>query len=230
MGILATIFAIDGHLIWAGIFIITASVLDFFDGFAARLLHAYSEIGKQLDSLADIVSFGIAPGAILFTLLEFSMFDVNQPIYNISANWYEWTILFSSFLVPVFGAIRLARFNIDTSGKTFFRGLPIPANGIFWASMGLMLEVPKYQEYFQLIYSTNNLLILGIFMSGMMVITMPMFSFKIKTLAFKTNWYRYLLILISIVLFALLNVYSIPLIIFTYILMNLAFYLLKVDF
>lgn len=230
MGILATIFAIDGHLIWAGIFILVASGLDFLDGLAARLLNAYSEIGKQLDSLADIVSFGIAPGAILFTLLEFSLFEINQPIYEISANWYEWAILFSAFLVPVFGAIRLARFNVDISDETFFRGLPIPANGIFWASMGLMLEVPTYQEYFQVIYSTNLLLILGIFMSGMMVITMPMFSFKTKTIDFKTNWYRYLLVLISIVLFVLLNVYSIPLIIFTYILMNLVFYLLKIDF
>ena len=83
MGILATFFAIDGHLIWAGIFICVASVLDFLDGFAARILNAYSEVGKQLDSLADIISFGIAPGAILFTLLEFSLFGTNQPIYEI---------------------------------------------------------------------------------------------------------------------------------------------------
>lgn len=230
MGVLATIFAIDGHLIWAGIFICAAAILDFLDGLAARLLNAYSEIGKQLDSLADVISFGIAPGAILFTLLEFSLFETNRPIYDISANWYEWAILFTAFLVPVFGAIRLARFNIDTSGDTFFRGLPIPANGIFWASMGLMLEAPKYHEYFQYIYSTNNLLILGVFMSGMMVISMPMFSFKIKTLGFKDNWYRYLLLIIAVLLFSFLNVYGVPLIIFTYILMNLAFYLLKIDF
>lgn len=230
MGVLATFFAIDGHLIWAGIFICVASVLDFFDGLAARLLNAYSEIGKQLDSLADMISFGVAPGAILFTLLEFSLFEKNQPIYEIGANWYEWLILFSAFLVPVFGAIRLARFNTDTSNESFFRGLPIPANGIFWASLGLMLEVPKFQEYMQLVYSTKNLLILGIFMSGMMVISMPMFSFKTKTLGIKDNWYRYLLVIISILLLAFLNVYGIPLIIFTYILMNLAFYLLKIDF
>ena len=110
-GLLATMFAIDGHLIWAGIFICVASVLDFLDGLAARVLNAYTETGKHLDSLSDIVSFGVAPGAILFTLLEFSLFETNLPIHEISGDWSDWMILFSAFLVPVFGAIRLARFN-----------------------------------------------------------------------------------------------------------------------
>ena len=230
MGTLATFFAIDGHLIWAGIFICVAAVLDFLDGFTARLLNAYSEVGKQLDSLADMVSFGIAPGAILFTLLEFSLFGTNQPIYEIGANWYEWLILFSAFLIPVFGAIRLARFNANPADAPFFRGLPIPANGLFWASLGLMLEMPKYQELLQLLYSTKNLLILGIFMSGMMVINMPMFSLKLKSLRFNENWYRYLFLAISLLLILIFNVYGIALIIFLYIFMNLAFYLLKVKF
>lgn len=229
-GTLATFFAIDGHLIWAGIFICMASVLDFMDGFAARLLNAYSEIGKQLDSLADIVSFGIAPGAILFTLLEFSLFSKNQLIYDISANWYEWLILFSAFLIPVFGAIRLARFNANPTDEPFFRGLPIPANGLFWASLGLMLEMPKHQELLQLLYSTKNLLILGVFMSGMMVITMPMFSLKPKSFHFSENWYRYLFLALSLVFLLVFNVYGITFIIFLYILMSLAFYLLKVKY
>ena len=230
MGTLATFFAIDGHLIWAGIFIVTASVLDFLDGFAARLLKAYSEVGKQLDSLADIISFGVAPGAILFTLLEFSLFGKNQPIYEIGANWYQWLILFSAFLLPVFGAIRLARFNANPSDELFFRGLPIPANGLFWASLGLILELPKYQELLQLLYSTENLLMLGIFMSGMMIITMPMFTLKPKSLRWGENWYRYILLLLSLILLTIFNVYGIALIIFIYILMNLIFYLLKVKF
>lgn len=229
-GVLATIFAIDGHLIWAGIFICLAAVFDFFDGFAARLLKAYSEVGKELDSLADVVSFGVAPGAILFTLLEFSMFDKNQPIYEIAANWYQWLILFSAFLVPVFGAIRLARFNVFSSSEPFFRGLPIPSNGIFWAAMGLMLEFPKYSEYFSVIYSTKNLLILGIFMSGMMVINLPMFSFKMKNLKWSENWYRYLFLVLALTLLVSLNVYGLALIILLYIVLNLFFYLLKVKF
>ncbi|MCF6333304.1 MAG: CDP-diacylglycerol--serine O-phosphatidyltransferase [Draconibacterium sp.] len=230
MGTLATFFAIDGHLIWAGVFICMASIFDFLDGFTARLLNAYSEVGKQLDSLADVVSFGIAPGAILFTLLEFSLFGKNQLIYEISANWYQWLILFSAFLIPVFGAIRLARFNVDTSDEPFFRGLPIPVNGLFWASLGLMLELPKYQEVLQVLYSTKNLLMMGIFFSGMMVIPLPMFSLKPKSFRWNENWYRYIFLIIALLLIAVFNIYGMVLTIFAYIILNVLFYLLKVRF
>ena len=229
-GTLATIFAIDGHLIWAGIFICVAAILDFLDGFTARLLKAYSEVGKQLDSLADMISFGVAPGAILFTLLEFSLFGVNQPIYEISANWWQWLILFSALLVPVFGGIRLARFNANPVDEPFFRGLPIPANGLFWASLGLMLEMPKYQELLQLLYSTRNLTILGVLMSGMMVINIPMFSLKPKNLSFTENWYRYLFLSLSVILIVSFNVYGIAMTIFLYIFLSLIFYLFKVKY
>jgi CDP-diacylglycerol--serine O-phosphatidyltransferase len=229
-GSIATIFAIDGHLVLAAIFICAAAVFDFLDGFAARLLKAYSEIGKQLDSLADIVSFGVAPGAILFTLLEFSLFGKNDPIYEIAAHWYEWLILFSAFLLPVFGAIRLARFNISTANENFFRGLPIPANGIFWASLGLMLESPKYYDLLQIIYSTKNLLFFAIFMAGMMVITMPMFSLKPHSFGIKENLYRYLFLGLSIVLILIFNFYGLAFVIILYIILNLIFYLFSVKF
>ncbi len=227
-GVLATFFAIDGHLIWAGIFICIASIFDFLDGLAARALKAYSETGKQLDSLSDMVSFGVAPGAILFTLLEFSLFGENQPIHEISGQWYEWLILSTAFLIPVFGAIRLAKFNAFSSDETFFRGLAIPSNGIFWASMGLMLEFPKYQEYFKDIYSTKTLVLLGIFMAGMMVINLPMFSLKMSNLSWKDNWYRYIFLAMAGVLLAILNVYGLALTIVLYILVNVVLYLLKV--
>ncbi len=229
-GSLAVIFAIDGHLIWAGIFICAASIFDFMDGFAARLLKSYSEIGKQLDSLADVVSFGLAPGAILFTLLEFSLFNKNQPIYEISAHWSDWLILFAAFLIPVFGALRLAKFNVNTSDEPFFRGLPIPANGLFWASLGLMLELPRYQELFQQLYSTTNLIILCIFFSGLMVINLPMFSLKFKSLRFNENWYRYIFICTAIILLSILTFYGLALTIFSYIILNIIFYLLKVKY
>lgn len=227
-GVLATMFAIDGHLIWAGIFICIASFFDFLDGLAARLLKAYSETGKQLDSLSDMVSFGVAPGAILFTLLEFSLYGKNQPIHEISGQWYEWLILATAFLIPVFGAIRLARFNAFSSDETFFRGLAIPSNGIFWASLGLMLEFPKYQEYFKDIYSTKTLVLLGIFMAGMMVINLPMFSLKMSNFSWKDNWYRYIFLALAGVLLATLNVYGLALTIVLYILQNVVLYLLKV--
>jgi len=229
-GSVAIIFAIDGHLVWAAIFICAAALFDFLDGFAARALKAYSDIGKELDSLADVVSFGVAPGAILFTLLEFSLFGKNDPIHEISGKWFEWLILFSAFLLPVFGAIRLARFNTNTSDENFFRGLPIPANGLFWAAMGLMLQTPKYAELLQLVYTTKNLVILGIFMSGMMVINMPMFSMKPKSLQFKENWYRYLFLVLSALLLIVFGIYGLAFVIFLYIFLNAVFYLMKVKF
>ena len=225
---MATIFAIDGHLVFAAIFICAAAVFDFLDGFAAKLLNAYSEIGKQLDSLADVVSFGVAPGAILFTLLEFSLFGKNDPIFEISANWHEWLILFSAFLIPVFGAIRLARYNVNTANEHFFRGLPIPANGIFWASLGLMLESPNYYDLLQYIYSTKNLVIFAIFMAGMMVITLPMFSLKPQSFSLKESWYRYLFLGISLALLILFNFYGLAFVILLYIIMNVIFYVLNV--
>ncbi|MGC9354423.1 MAG: CDP-alcohol phosphatidyltransferase family protein [Mariniphaga sp.] len=228
-GSLAVIFAIDGHLIWAGIFICLAAVFDFIDGFSARLLNAYSEVGKQLDSLADLVSFGLAPAAILFTLLEFSLFEKNQPIHLIAASWDQWLILFSALLMPVLGAVRLARFNI-LPDEPFFRGLPIPSNGIFWASMGLMLEVPKYPELFQHVFSTRILLLLGLFTSGMMVITLPMFSLKVKNLKWRDNWYRYLFLLAALGLLVTLNVYGLALTILVYIFLNIGFYLAGIRF
>lgn len=229
-GVLATIFAIDGHLIWAGVFISAAAIFDFLDGFMARLLNAYSEVGKQMDSLGDVVSFGVAPGAILFTLLEFSLFGENQPIYEIEANWYQWMILFSAFLVPVFGAIRLARFNANPVDEPFFRGLPIPANGLLWAALGLMLEMPEYHDVLEIIYSTKNLVVMGIFMSGMMVINVPMFTLKPKSLGLGENWYRYLFLAVSLVLLIAFSFYGIALIIFLYILLNVVFYLFKVKY
>lgn len=229
-GSLATIFAIDGHLVWAAIFICAAAVMDFFDGFAARLLKSYSEVGKQLDSLADVVSFGVAPGAILFTLLEFSLFGKNDLIYEISAKWYEWMILFTAFLLPVFGAIRLARFNVNDSGEDFFRGLPIPANGLFWASLALLLEAPKFYDLLQIIYSTKNLVILSIFMSGMMIVHLPMFSLKMKSLSLKDNWYRYLFIGLSAIFLLIFSFYGLTFIILLYILLNVIFYLIKVKY
>lgn len=229
-GSLAVIFAVDGHLIWAGVFICLAAIFDFMDGFAARLLHAYSDVGKQLDSLADIVSFGLAPGAVLFTLFEFSLFGKNLPVFEISAQWHEWLVLFSAFLIPVFGAIRLARFNTAFADEPFFRGLPIPANALLWASLGLILQYPGKEELFQLVFSTKNLLFLGIFTSGMMVIHLPMFSLKFKSLSLIENWYRYIFLALSVALIVIFNAYGLAFSVFLYILLNVVFYLFKVKF
>ena len=227
-GTLAIFFAVDGHLIWAGLFICLAALFDFVDGFSARLLHAKTEIGKHLDSFADIISFGVAPAAILFTLLEFSMFKKNLPIHEISAKGYEWFILFSSLLIPVFGAIRLAKFNTKIKQENFFRGLPIPANGLFWAALGLMLEFSNRHFVMEAVYSTKNLVLFAVFLSGLMVVNLPMFSLKFKSINLRENWHRFVFLGVSLALLLIFSATGLVLIILFYILLNVMFYLFGV--
>ncbi len=229
-GVLATFFAIDGHLEFAGIFIIAASIFDFMDGLAARLLNAYSEMGKQLDSLADVISFGVAPAAILFTMLEFSLFGKNQPIYEIQGNTLDWLILASALLIPVFAALRLAKFNIDDNQTSNFKGLPTPANAILWASFGLILHFQEHAELLKLIFSSKNLVLLSVITSLLLVSRVPMFSLKFKNLSWSNNWFRFVFFLMAILLIILFNVYALPLIIVGYILYNFVLYIVKVDF
>ena len=229
-GVLATFFAIDGHIEFAAIFIIAASVFDFLDGFAARMLKAYSEMGKQLDSLADVISFGVAPAAILFTMLEFSLFGKNQAIYEIQGSALEWLALSSALLIPVFAALRLAKFNIDENQSSNFRGLPTPANAILWASFGLVLHFQEHAELLKMIFSSKNLVFLSIITSLLMVSRIPMFSLKFKNLIWGNNWFRYIFLLIVLLLVAIFNVYALPLIIVAYILYNFVLYIAKVDF
>lgn len=227
-GTLAVIFAIDGELGWAGLFICVAALFDFFDGFAARLLKAYSSIGKELDSLADVISFGVAPGMILFTLLEYSLLGINQPIQQIELKWYLWFVLFSAFLIPAFSALRLAKFNIDTRQTRNFLGLPTPANALLWASFGLMLEFQQHTELMRLLFTTKNLLFIMLVTSFLLVSELPMFSLKFSGLSFSDNWHRYFFLAASLLLLLFLNVYGLPLVIFLYIAASVVFYLLKI--
>ncbi len=155
---------------WAFIFIAIGAVADFFDGFAARALHAYSELGKELDSLCDLVTFGVAPGIIIFTLLHEGGVDP----------WAAWGAL----LIPVAGAVRLARFNIDTRQTTVFIGLPIPANAIFWIGFGALFA-QKGAEILSVWYCFLPLLLVECWLMNSPV---RMFSLKIKGFSFATHW------------------------------------------
>ncbi len=158
---------------WAWIFIGIAALFDFFDGAAARLLKAYSNIGAELDSLADVVSFGVAPGMLMLnTLMECS----------------DSTIIpFFALLIPAFGAYRLAKFNVDTTQSTSFRGLPIPANALFWIGYSAMIHSNYY---------IGNLatIALIIFVGWLMVSNIRMFSLKFKNLSWRDNFRRYLIL------------------------------------
>lgn len=166
---------------WSFIFIAIGAVADFFDGFAARALHAYSNLGKELDSLCDLVTFGVAPAMILFYLLgEYGV-----------APWVAWTTL----LIPVAGALRLARFNIDTRQTTTFIGLPIPANAIFWIGYASLFAQDGVMFLSEWYWFIPVLLVECWLMNS----PLRIFSLKLKNFALKENFPRYLLVLAALV-------------------------------
>lgn len=160
---------------WSAIFIAIAAVADFCDGFAARLLRAYSNLGKELDSLCDLVSFGVAPAFLLYYALQ-------------SCGVPEWTGYVAG-LIPVCGALRLARFNIDTRQTTSFIGLPIPGNAIFW--IGFVALVYSGAEFATLWYV--DIAVIAV-VSWLMVSPIPLFSLKFKTWGWQGNQCRWMLI------------------------------------
>lgn len=162
---------------WAWIFIGIAAVADFLDGFMARLLHAYSNLGKELDSLCDLVSFGVAPAIIMYNALEIAG----------APGWTGWFVL----LIPAFGALRLAKFNIDTRQTTSFIGLPIPANAIFWIGTLGWVEQHGYPGDWVMA-------VLIAAMSFLMVSEVRMYSLKFAGLGFRENARRYIMLLAAL--------------------------------
>lgn len=224
-GSLAVFFAVDGQLGWAGVFIFVAAIFDFFDGMSARLLKAYSPIGKELDSLADMVSFGLAPAAIIFTMLELSLFGINQQIQNIETHWTQWVVLFTSLLIPVAGAFRLAKFNTDDRQSEQFLGMPIPANAIYFASLALILELGTKIEIVPFILNKYTILASVFCSAFLMVSELPMFSLKFKNLSIKENALRFFFLGTVILMLIVLKIYALPLIIVWYVLLSAFSYL-----
>ncbi len=226
-GCLAVFLGIQGYIGLAALCIGLASIFDFMDGMAARLLHSYSEVGKQMDSLADLVSFGVAPGAITFTMLQLAMFGEIKPLMEIDATFFEWVFLLSSLLVPVAGAFRLAKFNIDTRQTENFLGLPIPANALFYSSLAVVVAWGDNAVVDGLILNRFNLLTAIAIFSAMMISEIPMFSLKVKNLKWAGNEIRFIFLAVCIILFATLQVLGLPLILIGYILLSLGQQLVK---
>jgi len=205
-GCIAIVFVFHNRLPEASWMIAFAAIADFFDGMAARLLKAHSPIGKELDSLADMVSFGVAPGMIIYQLIG------TAP--------YNWMGL----LVPIFAALRLAKFNIDTRQAFYFIGLPSPANALLIASFPLILS---HDNYWQSVYLSNvsfsTWFFIGIAIacSGLMVSPLKLFSLKIKDTSWANNKTRYLFLLISIGCILALGYTAVPIIMVLYIILSL---------
>ena len=223
-GCLAIVAAFKTDLIIASLLVFAGAIFDYIDGTAARLLKAKSEMGKELDSLADVVTFGVVPSIIAFQLLN--NYAKDYPLF-LNYNF----LLYFPFLIALFSAIRLAKFNIDDRQTISFLGLPTPANAIFWASAPLVIyfqecigfESLKFINTFLADLFKNPYVILSfsLIMSLLLVVELPLFSLKFNDFKWRNNKIRLIFIASSLLLLILLNVTALPIIIIIYIVFSI---------
>jgi CDP-diacylglycerol--serine O-phosphatidyltransferase len=216
MGCLAIIAALENNLETAAWLIVGSAIADFFDGFAARLLKVHSEIGKQLDSLADVVSFGVAPGMIFYMLSQEYLYfgnDFPQFVPLIL------TLSYLPFLIPIFSAVRLAKFNLDTRQTDSFIGVPTPANALFIISIPFVLH--SGPDWAETIFSSRYFIIaFPIISSWLLVAELPLFALKFKSFGWKGNEVRISFIAISVALLLVFKFFGISLSILLYVLLS----------
>ena len=223
-GTIAAIFAVNAMFTETAIFVVAGIVFDFFDGFAARLLNVSGELGKQLDSLADMVTSGVVPGIVMFQLIT-----INSESYlNGVFNWTDSGGVTEIFNISLLGLIltlgacyRLAKFNIDTRQSDSFIGLPTPAMSLFVISLPLIIEYSDYNFVNNLIENNYFLITVTLILTFLMNAEIPLFSLKFKDYSFKKNIIKYVFLLISLGLIIGLPVLAIPIIIILYVLISI---------
>ena len=208
-GCIASIMGFQAKYEMAILFIILGAFFDFFDGMLARLFHVSGPLGKELDSLADDITFGFAPSVIVFSLFK----EVQYP--DILAPFTDY-IPYTAFIIAVFSALRLGKFNIDTRQSTSFIGMPTPANALFWGSLVVGGHDFLVSESFNAIY----LLILVLIMLYLLVAEIPMFSLKFKNLTWSDNKISYIFLLVCIPLLIFLQISGFAAIILWYIFLS----------
>lgn len=206
-GCIALYFTFQGELVFTAYLIGLAAIFDFMDGATARLLNVSSPIGKELDSLADLVSFGLVPGSVVFHLLEEG-----------ALSQYS----FIALVIPIFSAYRLAKFNVDEDQNENFIGLPTPANCLVFISIPLITTFNSSSTIANLIEIPEILLIITVLLSLTLVSRINMFSLKFTNFKYKDNKLRFFLIMMSIILLTWLEFSAIPIIVMLYILMSIA--------
>lgn len=209
-------FQPDG-IIDAAYFILFATIFDFADGFAARKLNAQSAMGRELDSMADLITFGVAPGLILFRLMhpEFLSFYGKDAFGTI--------IKSTPALIPLFSALRLAKFNIDPRQSDYFVGLPTPANAIFICSLPLV-QYQNLWNFSEVIQSSWFIPLVCAVSSLLLIMELPLFSLKIKNFSWKGNELRYVFLLISLILIVIFRYTGLALVIVVYVLLSILDY------
>lgn len=202
-------FAFEGIYLYAFLFIIAGAVFDFFDGLTARALKVSSPIGKELDSLADVITFGFAPAAMVFSWLR-ECADANLDML------IAFAMPFAAFLLAAFSALRLAKFNVDERQTSSFIGLPTPANALFWGA----LVLGSHDMVVGNPYGWILVLTLVMLFSYLLVAEIPMFSLKFKSLAWKPNRVAYIFLLVSLVLLIFLGLNGLSAVIGWYIILS----------
>lgn len=217
-GCVAVLCAHNGFWMDAAIYILLGAIFDFFDGFAARLLKVSSPMGKELDSLADVITFGLAPAVLVMELMQWLMRECGPEQVA-----YSGLYALPALLIAAFSALRLAKFNIDERQTTSFIGLPTPANALFWSALALSLRQGGWLVDFPLL--AENLwwmVLVGIALSCWLLVSeIPMFALKFKHFGWKGNELRYGFILLSLVLLLWLGIAGFSAIIVLYILTSL---------
>jgi len=212
----STSFSVPERLYYAAICIAIAAFIDFLDGFLARLLHATGDMGKQLDSLSDVVSFGVAPAVILFQFLRLSYMQQQNGL-EINIAW-----LLPAFLFACAGAYRLARFNIDTTQTYGFKGVPIPAAGLVVASLPLIAFYNYYDGRVNaLIFNKWFLYALIAVLSYLMISTLPIMGMKFKDYSLKNNLPKLILLIVAIIAAILFKWMAVPVVFIAYIILSL---------
>lgn len=201
LGCLAIMEAWNGRLTAAAAMIMVCAVLDFLDGYAAKMLKAYSDLGKQLDSLADLVSFGVAPGAVAAGLLIAGADSLGWQLSDSAT----LSLCLIPILIPVFSALRLARFNIEQPGETHFKGMPVPADAAAFASLALIYGDSRFQGLAQMLLHPFFIIFLILLNSWLMVAKLSMFSFKLKSYRPAANRWRYLFAAVALALIIFLR-------------------------
>ena len=228
-GCIAIVFVFEGNLVGSAYSVGIACAFDFLDGLVARTLNVNSDIGKQLDSLADIVSFGLVPGMVMFQLLKTSIMHYEfKEIFNLEGNGHMhqdnglfMLMPYVGFIVTVFSAIRLAKFNLDTQQTDSFIGLPTPANTIFISSLPLILNLDSSGESIkQFILHPYFLFSLSLISAISLIAPISLFALKFKNFSWGDNKVRYIFLVFALVLLVVFQLVGIPLIIILYIVMS----------
>jgi len=225
-GIIATMFAVIGELQLAALFVVFGIIFDFFDGFTARLLKVQGELGKQLDSLADVITSGLVPGIVMFQLLRHSLGDWSYQVWFTS--FHDLKLLpFFGLLITLASAYRLANFNIDERQTSSFIGLPTPANTLLIISLPLIIDYSNNEFFISLLDNKYILIAITLLGSYLLNAEIPLFSLKFKTYKFKENRIKYIFLISTILLITTLKFVAIPLVIFLYVAMSMLENLLK---